>query len=67
LTIRWRSSTLDFRVIWPNWTWHDHYNEGDEPVMWIDGLDIRMVAMGKMLGEGYAQDQHALVWRPRFV
>lgn len=27
-------------IIWtPNGTWHDHGNDGDEPVMWIDMLD----------------------------
>src|SRR2546425_558617 len=39
------------------WNWHDHYNEGDQPVMWIDGLDVRMVGIGKMLGEPFTQDQ----------
>ena len=24
-------------------TWHDHRNEGDEPVFWLDGLDIPIV------------------------
>jgi gentisate 1,2-dioxygenase len=41
----------------PSWTYHDHYNEGNEPVMWLDGLDVRMVSMGKMLGEPHPQDQ----------
>src|SRR5438093_298413 len=27
----------------PNWTMHDHRNEGDEPVIWLDGLDVRFV------------------------
>jgi gentisate 1,2-dioxygenase len=27
----------------PNWTWHDHFNNSDEPVMWLDGLDVRLV------------------------
>ena len=27
----------------PGWTWHDHHNEGDEPVIWLDGLDVRLV------------------------
>ncbi|MHB8576647.1 MAG: cupin domain-containing protein [Dehalococcoidia bacterium] len=27
----------------PNWTWHDHGNDGDEPVLWLDGLDIPLV------------------------
>ena len=31
-------------IITPSWTWHDHGNPGDEPVVWMDGLDIRIVA-----------------------
>jgi len=27
-------------IITPSWTWHDHGNEGGEPVVWMDGLDI---------------------------
>jgi gentisate 1,2-dioxygenase len=27
-------------VITPSWAWHDHGNEGDQPVAWLDGLDI---------------------------
>ncbi len=27
-------------VITPAWAWHDHGNEGDGPVIWLDGLDI---------------------------
>ncbi|MBV8086492.1 MAG: cupin domain-containing protein, partial [Chloroflexi bacterium] len=27
-------------VLTPNWTWHDHGHEGDEPMIWMDGLDI---------------------------
>ena len=26
-------------LIQPNWTWHDHSNETDEPIIWIDSLD----------------------------
>ncbi len=25
----------------PNWTWHDHFNGSNEPVMWLDGLDVQ--------------------------
>jgi gentisate 1,2-dioxygenase len=32
-------------IITPSWTWHDHGNEGDEPVIWLDGLDIPIVAL----------------------
>ena len=31
-------------IITPSWTWHDHGNPGTEPVVWMDGLDIRIVA-----------------------
>ncbi|MEX2598192.1 MAG: cupin domain-containing protein, partial [Dehalococcoidia bacterium] len=30
-------------VTTPNWTWHDHGHEGDEPMVWLDGLDIPVV------------------------
>ncbi|MDJ0921708.1 MAG: gentisate 1,2-dioxygenase [Henriciella sp.] len=31
-------------VITPAWTWHDHGNETDTPMVWLDGLDIPMVS-----------------------
>lgn len=31
-------------VITPSWTWHDHGNESDRPMVWLDGLDIPMVS-----------------------
>jgi gentisate 1,2-dioxygenase len=30
-------------IITPSWTWHDHGHPGSEPVVWMDGLDIRIV------------------------
>ncbi len=27
-------------VLTPAWTWHDHGNESDRPMIWLDGLDI---------------------------
>ena len=30
-------------IVTPNGTWHDHGNEGAEPVMWIDVLDLPLV------------------------
>jgi gentisate 1,2-dioxygenase len=30
-------------VITPPMAWHDHGNDGDEPVFWLDGLDIPIV------------------------
>lgn len=31
----------------PTWTWHDHYNEGNEPVIWLDGLDAQLVRIAE--------------------
>lgn len=31
-------------IITPSWTFHDHGNAGNEPVIWLDGLDIPIVA-----------------------
>lgn len=30
-------------ILTPNWTWHDHNNSGDEPMVWFDGLDLPLV------------------------
>jgi len=32
-------------IITPSWTWHDHGNPGDEPVIWLDGLDVPIVEL----------------------
>ncbi len=44
-------------VITPSWTWHDHGNETDEPMVWLDGLDIQIVKLlGASFAEGYPED-----------
>jgi gentisate 1,2-dioxygenase len=30
-------------IVTPAWTFHDHGNEGEKPVIWLDGLDIPLV------------------------
>jgi gentisate 1,2-dioxygenase len=32
-------------VITPSWTWHDHGNNTDRPMIWLDGLDIPIVRL----------------------
>lgn len=32
-------------ILTPSWTYHDHGNPGDTPVVWMDGLDIPTVNM----------------------
>jgi gentisate 1,2-dioxygenase len=31
-------------ILTPNWTWHDHNNRWDAPMIWFDGLDLPFVA-----------------------
>jgi gentisate 1,2-dioxygenase len=37
-----KMSRGDF-VITPCWTWHDHGNDGADPAIWLDGLDVPIV------------------------
>ncbi len=30
-------------ILTPSWTFHDHGNPGNSPVVWLDGLDIPIV------------------------
>ena len=39
-------------IITPAWTWHDHGNLSDKPVIWLDGLDIPIV---RFLDAGFAE------------
>lgn len=41
----------------PSNTYHDHFNESDAPVIWLDGLDIRLAQIGKLLGNEYEKPQ----------
>ncbi len=31
-------------VLTPSWRWHDHGNESEQPMVWLDGLDIPILA-----------------------
>jgi len=45
-------------ILTPTGTWHDHGNEGSEPVMWIDILDSPVVRFLEMLSmESYPQQR----------
>jgi gentisate 1,2-dioxygenase len=44
-------------IITPSWTWHDHGNDTQEPVIWLDGLDIQIVnLLNASFAEGYPDD-----------
>ncbi len=47
-------------VITPAWAWHDHGNEGDGPVIWLDGLDIPILGFFEsVFMEHYNDSRHA--------
>ena len=46
-------------VVSPTWTFHDHYNGGDTPAIWVDGYDNGYATLGeagKALNERYPAD-----------
>ncbi|MFI5030783.1 MAG: cupin domain-containing protein, partial [Reyranellales bacterium] len=48
-------------VITPTWTWHDHGNDSSKPMVWLDGLDIPLVAMFNAgFAENGAEDEQAV-------
>jgi gentisate 1,2-dioxygenase len=44
-------------IITPSWTWHDHGNDSDAPLIWMDGLDVHLV---NLLDCGFREDHGAL-------
>lgn len=48
-------------IITPAWAWHDHGNDGDGPVAWLDGLDIPMVDFCEAIFmESYNDKRHEI-------
>ena len=51
-------------IITPSWAWHDHGNDGDGPVIWVDGLDIALVNFFEAgFGQGY-NDKRQQITKP---
>jgi gentisate 1,2-dioxygenase len=51
-------------VITPSWTWHHHGHEGAGPMVWLDGLDIPIVALfNSTFREDHGHDE-AQITRP---
>ena len=40
-------------VITPSWCWHDHANESEVPILWLDSLDAPLV---RLLEVGFRED-----------
>ncbi|HXG51443.1 MAG TPA: cupin domain-containing protein [candidate division Zixibacteria bacterium] len=52
-------------ILTPNWTWHDHYNPGDKPMIWLDVLDIHLVNhLDANFQENYGEGPAQPVTRP---
>ena len=48
-------------VITPPWAWHDHGNDSDEPMIWMDGLDIPVASFfDASFAEGFDADEQPL-------
>ena len=43
-------------VLTPNWTWHDHANDTNAPMIWLDGLDSPLI---RMLECGFREEYEA--------
>ena len=45
-------------ILTPNWQWHDHHNKSDGRAMWLDVLDVPLVAaINQGVFENYGEDQ----------
>lgn len=47
-------------ILTPAWTWHDHGNETDGPMIWLDGLDIPLVQMLDASFSQHREDRGAM-------
>ena len=43
-------------VLTPSWSWHDHGNNTNEPMVWLDGLDIPLI---RFLDAGFVESANA--------
>src|SRR5688572_12739871 len=39
-------------IVTPSWAWHEHRNEGKEPTIWLDVLDVPLI---RFLGAGFSE------------
>jgi gentisate 1,2-dioxygenase len=52
-------------ILTPQWAWHEHAHEGDEPMIWIDGLDVPFVQSLQVISfEPYAEQRLPVQNRP---
>jgi gentisate 1,2-dioxygenase len=52
-------------VLTPNWTWHDHYNPGKNPIVWLDVLDVHLTTyLDATFHENYSEGPAQPVIKP---
>jgi gentisate 1,2-dioxygenase len=48
-------------ILTPNWTWHDHHNESEDPIIWLDGLDGPLIqSLNVLFFEEYDQREQPI-------
>jgi gentisate 1,2-dioxygenase len=51
-------------ILTPSWAWHDHGNETKERVVWMDGLDIPLIASLEAMFFQFYNEQQVPARRP---
>jgi gentisate 1,2-dioxygenase len=48
-------------ILTPNWTWHDHHNESEDPIIWLDGLDGPLIqSLNVLFFEEYEKSEQPI-------
>lgn len=48
-------------ILTPSWTWHDHGHEGEQPMIWMDGLDVGLIKnLAASFFESFGEEAHPL-------
>lgn len=48
-------------ILTPPWRWHDHGNESNEPIIWMDGLDINLIkSLNASFFENYPEERQPI-------
>jgi gentisate 1,2-dioxygenase len=48
-------------ILTPNWTWHDHHNESEDPIIWLDGLDGPLIqSLNVLFFEEYEKEEQPI-------
>jgi gentisate 1,2-dioxygenase len=52
-------------ILTPNWAWHDHHNESEDPIIWLDGLDGPLIqSLNVLFFEESEAPEQAITRRP---